>query len=152
MPIFGATEVGMYVINGDFPEEKRITVQLRSYSNGKAYLSEPSVLDFFKPNDIVDSYSTDFEDESVENDYVGNGFSIKNELFFDNKAIHSRHSYGQETEYIFTLKTPVRIASSNATFFYEDIAIIETGESNSNWPDQAFYEYVVVEGTKDGLE
>jgi len=60
--------------------------------------------------------------------------------------------YSQETEYFYYLKTPVKIASSDATFSYEDIALIETGEDNSKWPDQDFYDYVIIEGTIDGVE
>ncbi|MFC2126566.1 hypothetical protein ACFLU5_17385, partial [Bacteroidota bacterium] len=148
----GATDEGKYIITSNYPEEKQISVQLKSYNKGNAYLSEPSIFEYFHPNEVVDSYSTDFEDTSVENDFVGNGFSIKSELFFFNRAIHSEHNYEQETEYFFSLKTPVRIASSNATFYYEDIAIIEVGEDGIDWPDNEFYDYVIVEGTKDGLE
>jgi photosystem II stability/assembly factor-like uncharacterized protein len=148
----GATEEGTYIITGDYPEEKQISVQLMSYSNGKAYLSEPSFFEYFHPNEVVDSYSSDFEDTSDDNDYVGNGFSIKTELFFTGRAIHSLHSYEQETEYFYYLKTPVRIASSDATFYYEDVAIIETGEDGVEWPDDDFYDYVVIEGSSNGVE
>jgi hypothetical protein len=34
---------------------------------------------------------------------------------------------------------------------YLDIAFIETGETNSVYPNEDFYDYVVVEATKDGL-
>lgn len=147
----GETPVGdisIYIEN--FTEEKEIIIQLKSFKDGNIYLSDIAEYNFYIPNDIMDSYGTDFDNDSIKDDFIGNGFSIKSELFFTNPAIHSEHNYDEQTEYIYTLKTPVRIAGSNATFVYQDIAILEPGEDNVKWPNRDFFDYVVIEGTVDG--
>jgi hypothetical protein len=37
-------------------------------------------------------------------------------------------------------------------FQYDDVAIVEPGELGASFPSDEFYDYVVVEGTKNGLD
>jgi hypothetical protein len=69
---------------------------------------------------------------------------------FLSSAIHSRHSYDEDTTYIYKLLTPIVINAENPTFKYRDIAIIETGETGTVFGDDEFYDFVVVEGSTDG--
>ena len=41
--------------------------------------------------------------------------------------------------------------ASNAFLAYKDVAIVEPGEPGSVFGDESFYDYVIVEGTKDGM-
>lgn len=55
-------------------------------------------------------------------------------------TLHSPHNYTANTEYIATLLVPITVASSNATFKYRDVAIVEPLKDK-----------VLVEATKDGI-
>ena len=61
------------------------------------------------------------------------------------------HPYLDQRDLVYVLKRPIRIASSDAFFRYEDIAIIEPGETGTVFGDDQFWDYVIVEGTTDGL-
>jgi photosystem II stability/assembly factor-like uncharacterized protein len=132
-------------------EEKTMVVSVTSYKDGASFQSAPrSVLVFPAVAPRV-SYLTDLNDTTRAKDFVGIGFAITTENGFKNAAIHSLHPYPEETDLIYQLRIPITVASTKATLKYEDIAIVETGESGSKFGDPDFYDYVVVEGTKDGL-
>lgn len=102
-----------------------------------------------------DSYTNNFNSSS--NDFFGNGFSVTTPSGFQNGAIHSIHPYqegdGQPNNtinLIYQLKIPIRIKESEATIKFDEIVLIEPGEIGSVFGDDGFYDYVVVEGSKDG--
>jgi photosystem II stability/assembly factor-like uncharacterized protein len=124
-------------------------IQIISYKNGIAYksferISEDKVL--AKPQL---TYSNNFDNFS--SDFSGYGFQDTLLNGFSSKALQSPHPYSDNNNYIDQLLIPIIVASSNATITYRDIAIVEPGESGSKFGDNDFYDYVVVEGTKDGL-
>lgn len=84
-------------------------------------------------------------------DFVGNDFSIKTETGFSNGALHSKHSYAVDAQYIYTLTVPVKIEASESFLRYSDVAIVEPGEMNAVFGDETFNDYVVVEGSTDGV-
>ncbi|HEX7879458.1 MAG TPA: FlgD immunoglobulin-like domain containing protein, partial [Candidatus Eisenbacteria bacterium] len=45
---------------------------------------------------------------------------------------------------------PIRVANANAILSFDEVALVEPGEPGAPWPDPFFYDYVVVEGSKDG--
>ena len=50
------------------------------------------------------------------------------------------------------LKMPIRVASENAILQYEDVAIVEPGDPGTSFGDYGMWDYVIVEGTEDGVE
>jgi hypothetical protein len=48
------------------------------------------------------------------------------------------------------LTKPIRVANANAILSFDEVALVEPGEPGVPWPDAFFYDYVVVEGSKDG--
>jgi hypothetical protein len=141
------------VINIEYETEGPVSVYIISYSQGLPYISNTSSFDFFLPNEVVDSYGNDLDSGNPEEDFTGFGFSIKTENDFgeDDRAIHSDHEYRTDTTYIYYLKTPIRIADNNALFQYDDVALIEKGEPGTEFGDFEFWDYVIVEGTVDGV-
>ncbi|HZY80540.1 MAG TPA: T9SS type A sorting domain-containing protein [Cyclobacteriaceae bacterium] len=103
------------------------------------------------------SYFNNFDDLSTE-DFFGNGFTIAKPSGFQNGAIHSDHPYanggaeGTSLNFIYNLKTPIKIAAINAIMKFDEIVLVEPGEPNVAWPQPDFYDYVVVEGSTDGGE
>lgn len=102
-----------------------------------------------------DSYANDFNSNSDH--FFGNGFSVTTPSGFQNGAIHSTHPYqageGQPNNTInlvYQLKVPIRVKESEAIIKFDEIVLIEPGEIGSVFGDDDFYDYVVVEGSKDG--
>jgi hypothetical protein len=117
------------------------------------YISNSESFDFYLPNAVAESYSNDFDSGNPEDDFTGQGFRIKSETDFNDGdlAIHSDHDYLTDTTYVYYLKTPIRIADNNSLFQYKDVAIIETGELGTEFGDFEFWDYVIIEGTVDGV-
>ena len=122
------------------------------YLSGKRYISNTVNI---APHIILapqTSYVNDFNNEDYINDFSGVGFTI-NEDIFANNAIHSPHPYPENTDLYYTLKYPIVVSTDPDLAFikYYDIAYLETGESGAAYPSVDFYDYAVVEGSKDGL-
>ena len=127
-----------------------------SYRNGKAYSATPTFERIFNVNAPTTVYVEDFNNGS--DDFVGNGFTIATVNGFDNSAIHTEHPYpegsgnpGDTLAIFYQLRTPIIVADKNAYIEYKDIAIVETGETGAIYPQESFYDYVVVEASDDGL-
>jgi hypothetical protein len=102
---------------------------------------------------VQNSYSNDFD--STTTDFIGNSFNVATPNGFDNGAIHSHHPYdngsgaNSESNYIYQLQIPIRINSSNPYIQFNEIALVEPGESGSVFGDDNFFDYVIVEGSSD---
>lgn len=102
-----------------------------------------------------DSYANDFNTSS--NDFFGNGFSIIQPAGFTNPAIHSDHPYAEgngfpnnELNLIYQLKIPIRIKEKEATLVFDEIVLVEPGETGTVFGSAEFWDYVIVEGSKNG--
>ncbi|MBI9062410.1 MAG: hypothetical protein JEZ14_10520 [Marinilabiliaceae bacterium] len=112
------------------------------YSNYK-WVSNPS---YEQP---IEMYLNAFSDR--QNDFRGD-LTVSNELF-SNAAIHSDHPYAKEGDFIYTLNYPIVVMDdpAKAKMVYRDIAFVEPGSSGTKFGDAEYWDYVVVEGTKDGI-
>ncbi len=128
---------------------KKDSVQVISYKNGVAYKSYERIANDKVLAQPQKSYANDFNLPS--NDFAGNGFTIDTLIGFSNGALQSPHPYSDNNTYIAQLLVPIIVSSSNASLSYDDIAIVEPGDPGSVFGDDNFWDYVIVEGTKDGL-
>ncbi|MTI89052.1 MAG: T9SS type A sorting domain-containing protein [Balneolaceae bacterium] len=138
-------------IEESFPvnEDAVISFSVVAYKDGEAYKS---------PKRSVEVYAVEVQDIYVSNqdgslnaeDFETQGLSIASSGGFSGAMLHSPHPYATGNEYIAVLKNPIRVATENAILTYQDIAIVETGNSGSVFGDQNFWDYVVVEATADG--
>ncbi len=126
-----------------------IEVRLYSYQNGDFFVSKKIYLEVFSFQNPLNSYLTDFEDDPSQ-DFLGTDFEIKRLFGFLNKAIHSPHDYENETTYLYTLKKPIVVSAVDARMSYADVAIVEPGDPGTVFGDEKFWDYVVVEGSKNG--
>ncbi|SMO75353.1 Por secretion system C-terminal sorting domain-containing protein [Saccharicrinis carchari] len=125
---------------------------IHGYLNGQQYISNTVNLSPGSVYTAQKNYVNDFSEEDRINDFTGYGFSI-HDGYFNNPAIHSPHPYPENTDLYYTLKYPI-IVSDNpelAYIKYYDIAYLETGESGAVYPSVDFYDYAIMEGSKDGL-
>ncbi|RDC61681.1 T9SS type A sorting domain-containing protein [Adhaeribacter pallidiroseus] len=123
-------------------------VYFTSFLNGKRLVSTAKSIDFFNiPPAYV--YTNNFNKAST--DFFGPGFSVRQEPGFSNAAIHSKHPYTVSTDSTYQLKTPIIVADKNATFQYKDVALVEPGDPGAPYGSSGFFDFVIVEGTKDGI-
>lgn len=155
--IFDDTEKGIYTsVFESLQADDTINVTLFCYKNGKKYEAESLLSSHFEINDPVEVYIQDFN--SGTDDFTGRGFEVTGYSGFNDYAIHSMHPYEEgekfadnQINYIYNLKTPIIVSGGNSKIEYEDVALIETGEIGSRSGQVEFYDYVVLEGSIDGL-
>jgi len=102
--------------------------------------------------DPVSSYENDFNSET--SDFLISDFSIYTANNFEDGALHSPHPYespgvdNEEYNYTTFLKRPIIIKESGSITF-DEVVLVEPGESGSEYGDDDFWDYVIVEGSKD---
>ena len=129
--------------------EKR-PVKIVAHVDGMEYPSNTYQVNFFKAP-LSESYVNEF-DTSSEEDFLGDKMIFrKNVDGFEGGAIHSPHPYINGQTHTYQLKVPITIARANSIFYYEDIALVEPGAEGVAYGESGFWDYVVVEGTKDGV-
>ncbi len=132
----------------DLNLDGNLDVQVISYLSGREFKSDKIERLFFTPNSPSNTYESDFTVD--DGSFLGSGFRITRPGGFRSQAIHSDHPYPELTSSVFVLKTPIIVASEEATMTYEDVAIVETGESGTEFGDFEFWDFVIVEGSQDG--
>lgn len=121
--------------------------QLASYKGAAPVYSLSSSGTFLK----LQSYQTHFYDYFIDNtNFSGAGLTVSN-FGTSNSSLQSLHSYNNNTDASATLLAPIIVSSTNSSLIYQDVAIVQPGTAGSSFGQSAFNDYVVVEGTKDGL-
>lgn len=134
-----------------------------------AYLNTPGTnvtptADYFefvvsdlKSQNPVQVYENDFNTNN--DDFVGiAGWGIAQPTGFTNGALHSAHPYkngGNEdlqANTIALLRYPIQLKEDldSATITFDEVVLVEPGETGSVFGDLEFYDYAVVEGSYDG--
>lgn len=91
---------------------------------------------------------------SPSDDFIGNDFSISTPAGFTNAAIHSVHPYpeagaGSMLDLTYQLRIPI-VISTISDMSFDEIVLVEPGEEGALFGSSEFYDYVVVEGSRDG--
>ncbi len=148
--------LGTGLNNGDVVNYRIVATDNSSNSNvGTSPASGFYTLNVVGLEPTQDSYANDFNTPS--NDFFGNGFSITQPAGFNDPAIHSDHPYTEgngfpnnELNLVYQLKIPVRVKGQEATIVFDEIVLVEPGETGTVFGNPEFWDYVVVEGSKDG--
>ncbi len=141
---------GRVNITTNFSTEGELSVQMNAYLGGVLLPSNTLVGQYIQLGDVSAKYSTDFNDSPTA-DFIGSGFSYETPTSFLDPALHSEHNYLSSINDTWMLRTPIVVDNDTAIVTYRDVAIVEPGEDGSEFGETAFYDYVVVEGTKDGV-
>lgn len=99
----------------------------------------------------LQGYQNSFYDYfiNIEN-FSASGFSIES-FGTSNSSLQSAHSYTSNTDASAILLAPIIVSSVNSSISYQDVVLVQPGSSGSIFGQAAFNDYVVIEGTKDGL-
>lgn len=100
----------------------------------------------------VSSYANNFD--SITNDFISASFSIYQPSGFNSPALNSPHPYPSPNQdnaslnFTALLKYPI-VLKKGGKMSFDEIALVEPGDPGSIFGDQNFYDYVIVEGSKD---
>jgi hypothetical protein len=126
-----------------------IPVQLISYKDSVQYPSVILDVELLALSEPQFSYVTDFNGGNA--DFAGGDFTVQNYNGFDDGGLHSPHYYSDGFNGRAILTVPIRVAQANAFVEYDEVVLVEPGESGSAYGDYGFWDYVIVEGTVDGI-
>ena len=99
------------------------------------------------------SYSTDFTDAS--DDFYLSEFEITRPSDFTSYGLHSRHPYkspeedNKELNFYAVLRHPILFKPTGMVISFREIVLVEPGEDGSVFGSSDFYDYVILEGSKD---
>ena len=126
-----------------------LTVQAVSYASTTAYPTSTQSIAVEPYAAPRATYVTNFD--STVTDFSTGGFVLQVAAGFPSHSYNTPHPYSDDSEYILLLKVPITIAASQAVITFNEVAIVEPGEPGALFGDPNFYDYCVVEGSKDGL-
>ncbi len=139
-------------------------IRARDVAVAQNQSGRPTINTFYTVNVVAltatqDAYTNNFNNvATAAADFFGDaGFSVKLESGFVDGAIHTQHPYpeGQgfpnnRFEWVYQLRVPIRVKATDATIQFDEVVLVEPGEPGSTFPSEEFYDYVVVDGSKDG--
>lgn len=142
------------VQGGDLVSYRIVAVDVSSQNNvGRLPLSGYNTFKIEGIQDPVNRYVTNFD--AGNQDFIGTDFTISTVTGFDSQALNSAHPYlspdADNTNYNFStiLKYPI-ILNTKGKLSFDEIVLVEPGEAGNKFGDQNFWDYVIVEGSKDG--
>jgi hypothetical protein len=92
--------------------------------------------------------------ESQINDFISSDFKVLTPAGFDSPALNSPHPYlspnMDDTEFNFValLKYPI-VLKTGGKMSFDEVVLVEPGEEGNKFGDEDFWDYVIVEGSKD---
>jgi hypothetical protein len=98
-------------------------------------------------------YNTDFTNAGP--DFFNIGFTVSKPSGFSNYGLNSKHPYEspedntKDIQYTAILRHPLKFLSSGMMFSYDEIVLVEPGEAGAVFGSQGFYDYVIIEGSKN---
>jgi hypothetical protein len=101
----------------------------------------------------VEMYVNDFN--TGTNDFISVDFNVETPASFDNAALNSAHPYVSPNQdntnlnFEALLKYPI-ILKAGSKISYDEIVLVEPGETGSSFGQSNFFDYVTVEGSNDG--
>ena len=137
------------------------SIQYRIFAIDSAKVSNTAVLpetgNFVIKIEAIEStllsYSTDFTGAAP--DFFNLGFSISKPIGFNKFGLHSKHPYespednNKSIEYTSLLRHPLKFNESGMLINFNELVLIEPGETGSVFGSSDFYDYVIVEGSKN---
>jgi len=139
----------------------RDTIEYRIFAVDTARIPNVGVLPktgfFVAPveeiSSTISSYSTNFSGAAP--DFFNIGFDISKPAGFSKYGLNSKHPYespldnNKSIEYTSILRHPLKFDGSGILINYNEVVLVEPGEAGSVFGSSDFYDYVIVEGSKN---
>lgn len=137
-------------ISADVTSAGTYTIQVVSYKDGISYYTEKFTVNVTNPVTPVSAYSTDFENLDA-GEFTLDNWTIDTPTGFSNNLLSTTHPYPLASELLAQLNTPIIVASQNATISFQEVVQVEEGDPGTVFGDERFWDYVIVEGSIDGI-
>lgn len=141
-----------YVITIDGLSPGTKNIKLISYKGTAPFHSKTYSIDLLDILSIENAYSTYFNNIS---DLTIKGFALQNfpgTITGERKTLQTGHNYSNDFDHYVIMRHPIKVSASVPSLQYEDIAIVEPGPEGAVFGTAEFKDYVVLEGTKNGLD
>lgn len=141
-------------LSNDDIVEYRVIAEDNSVRRNKKQLPEVGYyqVKVYNPQTPVSSFFTDFNSKS--DDFTTTDFEVTTPVGFSNGNLHTGHPY-QESEIededynsIAELNYPI-ILEENGQMTFDEVVLVEPGEPGTNFTEKTFWDFVIVEGSKD---
>lgn len=134
--------------------EYRIVAEDNSSRKNKKYAPQAGFyqVEIFRPEEALNGYVSDFN--SATDDFIHSDFRISAQAGFTSGILHTMHPYlvsGVENEMyhqVAQLKYPI-VVRENGLMSFDEVALVEPGTQGASYTDRIFWDYVIVEGSKD---
>jgi len=141
------------VKDGDVVSYRIVTTDASLKSNiGRSPLSGYHTFKIEGFQQPVNRYVNNFN--TVTSDFISTDFKVETTSGFDNPALNSPHPYpspdadNMNFNYTAVLKYPI-ILKAGVKMSFDEIVLVEPGESGTKYGEEDFFDYVIVEGSKD---
>ena len=133
-------------------------IQAIGYKDGVEYLSNEVDLYLNPTLEPRTEYSTTFSD-LVGDEFGLDRFRIGSQGRFQGRQLHTEHPYesgvdaGYDNGYSVhaQLNIPIIITDYTPSIRFNEIVLVEPGEPGTSYGDWNFWDYVIVEASKDGI-
>ena len=104
-------------------------------------------------SNTLTNYSTNFV--SASSDFFNIGFDISKPAGFVNYGLHTKHPYespednNKSINYYSLLRHPIIFSEAGMIINFNEVVLVEPGEPGSVFGGEDFYDYVVLEGSKN---
>ncbi|MEI8224945.1 MAG: hypothetical protein WCG82_03370, partial [Bacteroidota bacterium] len=111
------------------------------------------VIDIEDIGSTLSSYSTDFTGAAA--DFFNIEFDISKPTGFSKYGLHTKHPYkspednNKSFDFTALLRHPLKFNESGLLINFNEIVLVEPGEAGSLFGSPDFYDYVIVEGSKN---
>jgi hypothetical protein len=136
------------VVQFQIAKAESLTMSVTSFKAGRQYGSPVRGMNVVLPQTPRASYVDSFN--TATTNFTSSGFTLQTPTGFLNPAYHTPHPYSNNRSYTLTLNIPIIVQASNAFVRFDEIAFVEPGEPGSVYGSTDFYDYCVVEATKEG--
>ena len=136
-----------------------------AFSPNNAWIKIPII----GPKKALNAFGQTFENV-VNTDFYLNRFSVATPNNFTNKSLNTLHPYSDGVDYAYDgelgtdtysysdaiLLRPIILQANEGQLSFDEIALVEPGEPNASFSladgsvNRSFYDYVIVQGSKDG--
>jgi photosystem II stability/assembly factor-like uncharacterized protein len=123
----------------------KLNIRLVGRKDGSYFESDIQSINYYNK---VNTLNENFDSEPI---LFSGDLEISQEAGFASATMHTNHNYDDQRDYITIIETPVKLFD-DSKLTYRDVALVEPGEKDAYYPNEQIWDYVTVEGSKNGSD